>query len=308
LHNLNLSIILENEFFKEEYNMSSHPEPVKKLLISDLWAMKQEGKKITMITAYSYPQGLIVDEAGIDIILVGDSLGMVELGYKDTVPVTMEEMLHHTKAVVRAVNRAHIVGDMPFMSYNISVEQAVTNAGILYKEGGADSIKLEGGQEMADKVEAIHRAGIPVFGHIGLTPQTAALLGGFKVQGKSIENAKKTVDDAVALEEAGAFALILEAIPKQLAAIITEKVKIPTIGIGGGVECDGQVLVLHDMVGLFKRFTPKFVKVYADLYTQQTDAVKEYINDVQTATFPTDEQSFTMKQEAVDELRKILGM
>lgn len=286
--------------------MSAHPEPVKKLLISDLWAMKQEGKKITMITAYSYPQGLIVDEAGIDIILVGDSLGMVELGYRDTVPVTMDEMLHHTKAVVRAVNRAHIVGDMPFMSYNISVEQAVTNAGILYKDGGADSIKLEGGQEMADKVEAIHRAGIPVFGHIGLTPQTAALLGGFKVQGKSLENARKTIDDALALEDAGAFALILEAIPKQLAAIITAKVKIPTIGIGGGVDCDGQVLVLHDMVGLFKRFTPKFVKVYADLYTQQMDAVKEFIEDVQTATFPTDEQSFTMKKEAVNELREAL--
>lgn len=288
--------------------MSVHPEPARKLLISDLWAMKQEAKKITMITAYSYPQGLIVDEAGIDIILVGDSLGMVELGYKDTVPVTMEEMLHHTRAVVRAVSRAHVVGDMPFMSYNISTEQAVANAGILYKNGGADSIKLEGGQEMADKVAAIHRAGIPVFGHIGLTPQTAALLGGFKVQGKSIENAKKTVDDALALEDAGAFALILEAIPKQLAAIITEKVKIPTVGIGGGVECDGQVLVLHDMVGLFKRFTPKFVKVYADLYSQQLNAVKNYIDDVQNATFPTDEQSFTMKQEAVDELKKELGM
>ena len=286
--------------------MSAHPEQISKLLISDLWKMKAEGKKISMITAYSYPQGLIVDEAGIDIILVGDSLGMVELGYKDTVPVTMDEMLHHTRAVVRAVERAHVVGDMPFMSYNISLEQAVTNAGILYKDGGADSVKLEGGVEMADKVAAIHKAGIPVFGHIGLTPQTAALMGGFKVQGKSLDNAQKVIDDALALEDAGVFALVLEAIPKQLSQVITEKVSIPTIGIGGGVHCDGQVLVLHDMVGLFKRFTPKFVKVYADVYTTQLNAVKEFIRDVQSATFPGDDQSFSMKEEAVEELKHSL--
>ncbi len=286
--------------------MSVHPEPVNKVLISDLLNMKGEGKKISMITAYSYPQGLIVDEAGIDIILVGDSLGMVELGYKDTVPVTMAEMLHHTRAVVRAVARAHVVGDMPFMSYNISVEQAVTNAGILYKDGGADSVKLEGGMEMADKVAAIHKAGIPVFGHIGLTPQTAALMGGFKVQGRSLDNAKKVMDDAFALEDAGAFALILEAIPKQLSQLITEKVSIPTIGIGGGVYCDGQVLVLHDMVGLFRRFTPKFVKVYADVYTTQLNAVKEFIRDIEDATFPGDDQSFSMKEEAVEELKQSL--
>ena len=197
--------------------MSTHPEATKKLLVADLWKMKEEGKKISMITAYSYPQGMIVDEAGIDIILVGDSLGMVELGYRDTVPVTMEEMLMHTKAVTRAVKRAHVVGDLPFMSYNISVEQGVTNAGILYKDGLCDSVKLEGGQDMAPVVRAIYKAGIPVFGHIGLTPQTAALLGGFKVQGKSIDDAKRVVDDALALEDAGAFALILEAIPKEVA-------------------------------------------------------------------------------------------
>lgn len=288
--------------------MSAHPEEAKKLLVADLWKMKEEGKKISMITAYSYPQGLIVDEAGIDIILVGDSLGMVELGYPDTVPVTMEEMLMHTKAVVRGVKRAHVVGDMPFMSYNISIEQAVTNAGILYKEGGADSIKLEGGQEVADVVAAIHKAGIPVFGHIGLTPQTAAMMGGFKVQGKSLDAAKKSVDDALALQDAGAFALILEAIPKQLARVITEKVDIPTVGIGGGVYCDGQVLVLHDMVGLFKRFTPKFVKVYADTYTTQVEAVKEFIGDVKKENFPLDEHSFSMKDDAVAELKKDLGM
>ncbi|MBN2049674.1 MAG: 3-methyl-2-oxobutanoate hydroxymethyltransferase [Spirochaetales bacterium] len=281
---------------------------VKKLLVSDLWAMKREGKKISMITAYSYPQGLVVDEAGIDIILVGDSLGMVELGYKDTVPVTMEEMLMHIKPVVRAVKRAHIVGDLPFMSYNISVEQAVTNAGILYKDGGCDSVKLEGGSDMADVVRAIVKAGIPVFGHIGLTPQTAAMLGGFKVQGKSIDDAKKVVEDAMALEEAGAFALILEAIPQQLAEVITQKVKIPTVGIGGGPGCDGQVLVFHDLLGLFKRFTPKFVKVYADMYDAQVNSVKEFIKDVQEKNFPAEEHSFNMKNELVEELKKELGL
>jgi len=283
-------------------------EDIKKLTTADLWRMKEEGRKISMITAYSYPQGLIVDQAGIDIILVGDSLGMVELGYKDTVPVTMEEMLMHTKPVVRAARRAHVVSDMPFMSYNISIEQAVTNAGILYKDGGADSIKLEGGQEMANVVAAVHKAGIPVFGHIGLTPQTAALLGGFKVQGKSSDQARKVFEDAVALEQAGAFALILEAIPRELAALITEKVKVPTIGIGGGLQCDGQVLVLHDMVGLFRRFTPKFVKVYADLWGTQIDAVKAFIADVQGEKFPAEEHTFGMKPESVAELRRELGL
>lgn len=286
--------------------MSSHPEATKKLLVADLLKMKAEGKKISMITAYSYPQGLIVDEAGIDIILVGDSLGMVELGYRDTVPVTMDEMLNHIKPVVKAVNRAHIVGDLPFMSYNISVEQAVRNAGILYKEGGCDSIKFEGGKEFVPVAEAIHKAGIPVFGHIGLTPQTAAMMGGFKVQGKSIDAAKSVLDDALALEDAGAFALILEAIPQQLAKIITEKVKIPTIGIGGGIHCDGQVLVLHDLLGLFKRFTPKFVKVYTDAYSSQVDAVKEFIADVKEESFPAAEHSFNMKKDMVEELKKAI--
>ncbi|HET6486951.1 MAG TPA: 3-methyl-2-oxobutanoate hydroxymethyltransferase [Spirochaetia bacterium] len=281
---------------------------LKKVMIPDLMAMKRDGKKISMITAYSFPQGQIVDEAGIDIVLVGDSLGMVELGYRDTVPVTMEEMLSHTRAVTRAVKRAHVVGDLPFMSYNISREQAITNAGILYKDGGADSVKLEGGQEMAATVQAIVKAGIPVFGHIGLTPQTANVLGGFKVQGKSIDQARKVFDDAVALEEAGAFAIVLEAIPRQLAALITERLKIPTVGIGGGLDCDGQVLVLHDMVGLFRRFTPKFVKVYADVFSVQVDAVKRYVQDVQGRTFPSEEQSFTMKEDSVAALRSALGL
>ncbi len=288
--------------------MSSHPETTKKLLVADLWKMKEASEKISMITAYTYPEALVVDEAGIDIILVGDSLGMVELGYEDTVPVTMDEMLHHTKAVMRGVRRAHVVGDMPFMSYNISIEQAVTNAGVLYKDGGADSVKFEGGRDYAPVAEAIHRAGIPVFGHIGLTPQTAALLGGFKVQGKSIDAAKAVVDDALALEDAGAFALILEAIPQQLAKIITEKVKIPTIGIGGGAYCDGQVLVFHDLLGLFKRFTPKFVKVYAQMYDQEVKAVREFVEDVRRERFPAEEHSFNMKEESVEELKKVLGI
>jgi 3-methyl-2-oxobutanoate hydroxymethyltransferase len=281
---------------------------IKKIMIPDLHAMKKDRKKISMITAYSFPQAQCVDEAGIDIILVGDSLGMVELGYRDTVPVTMDEMLNHTKAVMRAAKRAHVVGDMPFMSYNISREQAITNAGILYKDGACDSVKLEGGLEMASTVNAIVKAGIPVFGHIGLTPQTAGMLGGFKVQGKSLDGARKVVDDAVALEEAGVFAIVLEAIPRQLAALITEKLRIPTIGIGGGLDCDGQVLVLHDMVGMFRRFTPKFVKVYADVYSVQMDAVKKYIEDVQGKSFPAEEHTFTMKDDAVAELRKSLGM
>ena len=288
--------------------MSSHPEATKKLLAADLQSMKNKGEKISMITAYSYPQAMIVDQAGIDIILVGDSLGMVELGYDDTVPVTMDEMLMHTKSVMRAVNRAHVVGDLPFMSYNISTEQAVTNAGIIYKDGGADSVKAEGGQEYAKVAEAITRASIPFFAHIGLTPQTAAMMGGFKVQGKSIDAAKAVLDDALAMQDAGAFAVILEAIPQQLAAIITEKLDIPTVGIGAGPDCAGQVLVLHDMVGLFKRFTPKFVKVYADMYTAQTDAVTEFIKDVKEVKFPGAEHSFNMKQEAVEELKKALGL
>ena len=281
---------------------------IKKIMIPDLHVMKKEGKKISMITAYSFPQAQCVDEAGIDIILVGDSLGMVELGYKDTVPVTMDEMLNHTKAVMRGVRHSHVVGDMPFMSYNISREQAITNAGILYKDGGCDSVKLEGGQEMAPVVSAIVKAGIPVFGHIGLTPQTAGMLGGFKVQGKSLDAARKVVDDAAALEAAGAFAIVREAIPRQLAGLITEKLSIPTIGIGGGLDCDGQVLVLHDMVGLFRRFTPKFVKVYADVYSVQLQAVKSFISDVQGKKFPAEEHTFTMKDDAVAELRKALGM
>ncbi len=277
-----------------------------KLLLNNLIEMKQKGEKISVVTAYSYPQALIAEEAGIDMLLVGDSLGMVELGYSDTVPVTMEDMLIHIKAVSRAAVRCHVVGDMPFMSYNISVSQAVENAGILYQKGRADSVKLEGGVEYAATVSAVFRAGIPVCGHIGLTPQTASLLGGFKVQGKSLDAAKKLVDDAVALEEAGAYAIVLEAIPSDLAAIITDKIKIPTIGIGAGASCDGQVLVYHDLLGLYRKFTPKFVKVYADLYDQSMKALSRYSLDVKSGSFPEAEHSFTIKKEIVEKLKKIL--
>jgi 3-methyl-2-oxobutanoate hydroxymethyltransferase len=270
--------------------------------------MKQKGKKIPMLTAYDYATAKLIDGVGIPLILVGDSLGMVVLGYESTIPVTMDEMLHHTKAVVRGTEQSLIIGDMPFMTYHASVGEALHHAARFIQEGGAQAVKLEGGETMAETVRRIVECGIPVMGHIGLTPQSVHQLGGFKVQGKSIDQAKRVVEDAIAIEEAGAFAIVLEAIPRQLSAIITERLKIPTIGIGGGVDCDGQVLVLHDLVGLFRRFTPKFVKVYADLYSVQLDAVKKYIADVQGRSFPADEHTFTMKEEAVAELRKSLGI
>jgi len=220
----------------------------------------------------------------------------------------MDEMIHHTKAVSRVVRNALVVADMPFGSYNVSIKKGVANANRMLKEGRADCIKLEGGKSMAPVVEAIVHAGIPVQGHIGLTPQTAGSLGGFKVQGKSLDAAKKVYDDAIALDEQGVFAVILEAIPRQLAEIITKKVKCVTVGIGGGVNCDGQVLVFHDLLGLFKRFTPKFVKVYANAYDFQLKAIQDYIGEVQQSKFPDDEHSFTMKPEIVDELRKYAGL
>jgi len=274
--------------------VSSQPEQVKKLLIADLLKMKEEGRKITMITAYSYPQGLIVDEAGIDVILVGDSLGMVELGYRDTIPVTMEEMLAHTRPVVRAVKRAHVVGDLPFMSYNISLEQAVANAGVLYKDGGADSVKLEGGQEMARVVETIVKAGVPVFGHIGLTPQSSGQLGGHKAQGRTTESARALIEDALAIEEAGAQFLLLEAVPPEVAGFIARRLSIPVYGIGAGPECDGQLLIVSDLIGQFQAFTPKFVKKYADVAGVVTAAMKAYTADVRKGAFPAEEHCYHM--------------
>ncbi|MBC7223207.1 MAG: 3-methyl-2-oxobutanoate hydroxymethyltransferase [Anaerolineae bacterium] len=278
----------------------------KKVTILDLQEKKQRGEPITMLTAYDYPTALLVDRAGIDIILVGDSLAMVVLGHENTVAVTMDEMLHHCKAVARGATYPLLVGDMPFLSYQVDRREAVRNAGRFLKEGGMDVVKLEGGQEMADTVKAIVDAGIPVMGHIGLTPQSISKLGGFRVQGKSVEAAKKLLADAVALEEAGAFAMILEAVPDRLAKLITERVTIPTIGIGAGPHCDGQVLVIHDLIGLFDRFTPKFVKRYANIFPILTEALEQYRQEVLSGAFPGKEHSFSMSDEVYEALLREL--
>ena len=269
----------------------------KKVTIGDLMAKKESGKRISMMTAYDCPGAQMVDQAGIDAILVGDSLGMVVLGYTSTVPVTMDEMIHHTKAVMRGTTWAFVIGDMPFMSYQASIEDAVRNAGRFIKEGGCDAVKLEGGSEVAPVVKAIVTAGIPVCAHIGLTPQTATQLGGFRVQGKDAESARNLIKSAKDLEEAGAFMVVMECIPDVLAARITNELAIPTIGIGAGRDCDGQVLVYHDTVGLFERFTPKFVKQYIKLGPMIIDALKEYKREVEEGVFPGDEHMFTMSKE-----------
>jgi 3-methyl-2-oxobutanoate hydroxymethyltransferase len=274
----------------------------KKITPVEIQEMKRAGRKITMLTAYDYPMALLEDRAGIEIILVGDSVGMVVLGYENTIPVTMDEMIHHTKAVSRGARSALIIGDMPFMSYNTSEREAITNAGRFMKEGGADAVKLEGGASVAGTVRAIIKAGIPVMGHIGLTPQTITMLGGFKVQGKDAKAAQKIIEDAVMLEEAGAFSVLLEAIPAPVARRITERLAVPTIGIGAGVHCDGQVLVVHDMLGLFDRFTPKFVKKYLNLSESILKAFESYREDVLKGAFPTDQHSFHIDEK---ELNKI---
>jgi 3-methyl-2-oxobutanoate hydroxymethyltransferase len=274
----------------------------KKITPVDIQRMKEEGKKITMLTAYDYPTALLEDRAGIDIILVGDSVGMTVLGYENTLPVTMDEMIHHTKAVSRGTKYALLVGDMPFMSFNTSEREAIINAGRFMKEGGADAVKLEGGASVKEIARAIVKAGIPVMGHIGLTPQTISMLGGFKVQGKDAQAAQKIIDDALSLEEVGVFSVILEAIPAPIAKMITERLKIPTIGIGAGVNCDGQVLVVHDLLGLFDRFTPKFAKRYVNLSELMLKAFQSYIEDVRKGDFPTDQHSFHIDEK---ELSKV---
>ncbi len=276
----------------------------KKLTPVDVQAMKKQGKKITMLTAYDYPMALLEDRAGIDIILVGDSVAMTVLGYENTLPVTMDEMIHHTPAVVRGAKHPLILGDMPFMSYNTSEREAILNAGRFMKEGGADAIKLEGGVSVKEIVRAIVKAGIPVMGHIGLTPQTISMLGGFKVQGKDAQAAQKIIDDALSLEEAGAFSVLLEAVPAPIAKMVTERLTVPTIGIGAGVHCDGQVLVVHDMVGLFDRFTPKFAKKYINLSELILKALESYREEVLKGEFPTDQHSFHIDEK---ELSKIKG-
>jgi 3-methyl-2-oxobutanoate hydroxymethyltransferase len=264
--------------------------------------MKREGKKITMVTTYDYAMMTQVDKSDIDMILVGDSAAMTMLGYEGTVPVDMDTMLILCRAVSRGGRHTFMVGDMPFMSYEISIERAVENAGRFLKEGRMDAVKLEGGERMADTVAAIVKAGIPVMGHIGLTPQSASQLGGFTVQGRDIGGAKQVIKDALALEKAGVFSIVLEAIPAPVAKIITEKVKVPTIGIGAGPDCDGQVLVIHDLLGLFERFVPKFVKRYADLGQEMQKALNAYAGEVRSGQFPALEHTFSMKEELVASL------
>ena len=263
---------------------------------------KEEKKKLTMLTAYDYSFAKLMDEAGVNSILVGDSVGMVCLGYEDTLPVTMEDMIHHTAAVSRGAKNALVVADMPFMSYQTSVYDAVVNAGRLIKEGHAHAVKLEGGFEVTEQIRAIVNASIPVVAHIGLTPQSVNAFGGFKVQGKSEEAAQKLLDEARAVEEAGAFAVVLECVPEKLASRISKEISIPTIGIGAGAGCDGQVLVYQDMLGLFSDFTPKFMKKFANVGEIVQGAFSDYIKEVQEGTFPAQEHTFKMDDDILDKL------
>ena len=263
---------------------------------------KKQGKKLTMLTAYDYSTAKLFDEAGVDSMLVGDSLGMTMLGYDSTLPVTMEDMIHHTKAVVRGAKNALVVGDMPYMSYHLSVQQAVENAGRFIKEAGAQAVKLEGGAAFCPEIEAMTRASIPVVGHLGLTPQSINAFGGFKVQGKSEEAARKIIEDAQALEAAGAFAIVLECVPAKLAEIITAKVAVPTIGIGAGAGCDGQVLVYQDMLGMYDNFTPKFVRKFAEVGAMMKQGVQEYCAAVQDSSFPAAEHTFKIDDEVLEKL------
>jgi 3-methyl-2-oxobutanoate hydroxymethyltransferase len=278
-------------------NVSPTTSHRKKVTTLTFRQKKERGEAITMLTAYDYPTALAMDKAGVDSILVGDSLAMVVLGYENTLPVTMEEMLHHARAVSRGAKSALLVGDMPFMSYQVSVEDAVRNAGRFLQQGGMDAIKLEGGRERIDVVRAIVGAGIPVMGHLGLTPQSVNQLGGFRAQGKTASTAQRLLEDALNLEEAGAFSLVLEAVPARLAEYISKHISIPAIGIGAGLGCDGQVLVTHDVLGLFERFTPKFVKQYANFHAEMNKAFTDYIDDVESKRFPAVEHTVEMTDE-----------
>jgi len=273
-----------------------------RVTITEIKEMKQRKEKIPMLTAYDYVTAKMVDEAGMPLILVGDSLGMVMLGYESTIPVTMEEMIHHTKAVVRGAKKALIIGDMPFMTYHVSVSDALHNAARFIQEGGAQAVKLEGGEVVAEKVRRLVDCGIPVMGHIGLTPQFIHQLGGFKVRGKAADEAKKLLSDARILEEAGAFAIVLECTPAPLSKLITHKLAIPTIGIGAGPDCDGQVQVISDILGLYTEFVPKHAKQYARLAGEIKTAVSSYISEVKSLSFPTMEQGYTMDESLIKQL------
>ena len=275
-----------------------------RISINQIKEMKEKGEKITMLTAYDYPIARLIDELGIPMILVGDSLGMVVLGYESTIPVTIEEMLHHTKAVVRGTRKALVVGDLPFMTYHISTADAQRNAARFIQEGGAQAVKLEGGVNIAEKVSAIVGCGIPVMGHIGLTPQSINQLGGYRVQGRTEETAKRLLQDAKALEQAGAFAIVMETVPTPLATLITQRISIPTIGIGAGNGCDGQVQVVSDILGLFTDFVPKHAKQYANLASTIRAAITEYDREVKAGSFPAEEQSFSMDESILDRLKE----
>ncbi len=278
----------------------------RKITALSLAAKKKSGEPITMITAYDYPMALALDRAGVDAILVGDSLGMVVLGYENTLSVTMEDMLHHCKAVARGSRFAHLIGDMPFMSYQASVTDAIRNAGRFLQEAGMDAVKLEGGRKAAATIEAIVAAGIPVMGHLGLTPQSIHKLGGYKVQGTSSTAARTLVEEAHILENAGCYAVILEAVPDRVAEIITQRLRVPVIGIGAGPACDGQVLVSSDLLGAFDRFTPKFAKKYADWNSVMAQAFTAFLDDVAARRFPTPEHSYHMSDAEFEELMRDL--
>ncbi|SES86505.1 3-methyl-2-oxobutanoate hydroxymethyltransferase [Anaerobranca gottschalkii] len=274
----------------------------KKFTVSSFLDSKEKGEKITMLTAYDYTTAKLLDEAGVDSILVGDSLGMVMLGYDSTLKVTLEDVLHHTKAVVRGCNRAMVIADMPYLTYHISVEETVKNAGRLIQEGGAHAVKLEGGEEILPMVKGLIRAQIPVLGHLGLTPQSVNMMGGYKVQGKSEESAKKILRDAKLLEEAGVFGIVLECVPDRLAEHISKSLKIPTIGIGAGAGCDGQVLVIQDMLGMYSNLSPKFVKRYKNIGEEIKAGVKEYIKEVKAGSFPEEQHTFKISDDILEKL------
>jgi 3-methyl-2-oxobutanoate hydroxymethyltransferase len=273
-----------------------------KFTIQSFKDAKREGRPISMLTAYDYTMACLLDEAGVDCLLVGDSLGMVMLGYENTLRVTMDEMIHHTKAVARGTRNAFVIGDMPFLSYHLNVEESVRNAGRFIQEGGAQAVKLEGGRDVVDKIRAIVRAQIPVLGHLGLTPQSVNAFGGFKVQGKDVQTARALVEDALRLQDAGVFGIVLECVPEGVARLISERLEIPTVGIGAGVGCDGQVLVIQDLLGMFRKLRPRFVKTYAEVGDTLVAAVKAYIDEVQKGTFPTAAHSFPVDEKILKEL------
>jgi 3-methyl-2-oxobutanoate hydroxymethyltransferase len=277
------------------YGPKGGDSPVRKVTVPELRARKKAGPPIAMLTAYDYTMALLLDEGGADIILVGDSLGMVFQGLPNTLPVTIEDICYHGRAVSRALRRAHLVGDMPFMSFQLSPEQALANAGRLVKEGGYEAVKVEGGEEITEHVRRMVMAGIPVMGHVGLLPQSVHAMGGFKVQGKHEDDAARLIRDARALEDAGCYSIVIEGVPADVAERITEAVAVPTIGIGAGVHCDGQVLVCYDFLGMFHGLRPKFVKRYAELGDQIVDATRKYVEEVRSGTFPAPEHSFGIK-------------